>query len=109
MDADTREGRVNGRRQRPTPMKSIALLLVVSAAAVAASDVTTDVAARQGVVSKEGQRLREAAPTEAQKKEWGLWGGLRGWGCGGLGWGLGCGGLGWGGLGWGGLGCGGCI
>jgi hypothetical protein len=85
-------------------MKPIVLLVV--SAMVAASDVAK--AAAPGVVSdtKEGQHLREANPTDAQKKEWGLWGFGRPWGCG-LGWGLpalGCGALGWG------LGCGGgCI
>lgn len=86
-------------------MKTIALLIV--SAVVAASDVTNVAAVPQGVVSdvKESQHLREGKPTDAQKKEWGLWG-LGRWGCGGLG--CGCGGLGWGcgslGLG---LGCGG--
>ena len=98
------------------PMKTIALLVV--SAMVAASDLTSNVAATpQGVVpdAKDSQQhLRQGNPTEAQKKEWGLWGGLGGWGCGGLGIGCGCGGsggwgLGCGTLGWG-LGCGGgCI
>ncbi|ETV69236.1 hypothetical protein H257_15055 [Aphanomyces astaci] len=78
-------------------MKTIALLIV--SAVVAASDVTNVAAVPQGVVSdvKESQHLREGKPTDAQKKEWGLWGlgrwGLGAdWGCGSLGLGLGCGG-----------------